>query len=69
MLNIKVINVIDREPIVQRRLNVLVDSDLHRQLRHESVAAGVPMAVVIETALTEHFNTQLTFGDKNHGRD
>jgi hypothetical protein len=48
----------DREPIVQRRLNVLVDSDIHRQLRQTALAADVPMATVIQNALVEHFNKE-----------
>ena len=58
-----------QEPLIQRRLNVLVDSDIHRQLRQTALAADVPMATVIQNALVEHFNTQLTIGEKNHGRD
>ncbi len=48
----------DREPIVQRRVNVLVDSGLHRQLRHESIALSQPMALIIERALKQYFDQE-----------
>ena len=59
----------NNEPLIQRRVNVVINGDLHKQLRQTALAADVPMAVIIENALVDHFNTQLTFGDKNHGRD
>ena len=45
-----------RDPTIQRRVNVVLDNDVHRQLRHESVNRNEPMAVIIETALKEHFS-------------
>ena len=56
----------DRDPIVQRRVNVVIDGGIHKQLRQTALAADVPMAVIIENALIDHFNTQITFGNKNH---
>ena len=46
------------EPIVQRRVNVVIDGDIHRQLRQTALAADVPMATVIQNALVEHFNKE-----------
>ncbi len=58
------------EPIVQRRVNVVIDGQIHKQLRQTALAADVPMAVIIENALVDHFNTQITFnGNSNHGKD
>lgn len=49
---------------VKRRINVEMDNSLHKQLRYEALAANVPMVVILENALVEHFN----LGKQNHGK-
>jgi hypothetical protein len=40
----------------KRRVNVEMDNTIHKQLRHEALAANVPMVVILEDVLTKHFN-------------
>jgi len=51
------------EPIIHRRVNVILDGSVHNRLRHEAINRNEPMALIIETALTEHFNK----GDSSNG--
>lgn len=46
------------KPATQRRVNVVIDGDVHRKLRHESVSLNQPMATIIQSALKQHFSNQ-----------
>ncbi len=48
-----------------KRVNVVLDGSIHNRLRHESVNRNEPMALIIETALAEHFEKE---EEKHHGR-
>lgn len=47
-----------QEPTIQRRVNVLLDGDIHQQLRHEAVNLNQPMAAIIQSVLKQHFSHQ-----------
>ena len=46
------------KPATQRRVNVAIDGDIHRKLRHESVSLNQPMAQIIQSVLKQHFSNQ-----------